>query len=264
MSIDVNPDWWKTLFDEVYLLTDARSVCDNDVTRKEVDLILDLLPISPTHRILDLCGGHGRHSLEFCARGFSNCIVLDYSQALVNLAKSHAAKRDYAIGAVCGDARTSALCSESFDYVLIMGNSLGYVQTPMADYQILAEAFRVLRPGGWLLVDVANGEAVKKKFRSHSWHEIGVDIVVCRRRELHGDQVSAREIVLSKKKGLMRDRNYGVRLYDIAALKELLTKAGFQSVSIKTDFSPHQDSGDYGFMNHRMIALGQKIQNLNW
>jgi hypothetical protein len=26
MSIKVDPDWWKTLFDEVYLLTDARSV----------------------------------------------------------------------------------------------------------------------------------------------------------------------------------------------------------------------------------------------
>ena len=26
MSFDVNPDWWKSLFDDVYMLTDARSV----------------------------------------------------------------------------------------------------------------------------------------------------------------------------------------------------------------------------------------------
>jgi D-alanine-D-alanine ligase len=39
MSIKVDPDWWKTLFDEVYLLTDARSVCDARITRREVDLI---------------------------------------------------------------------------------------------------------------------------------------------------------------------------------------------------------------------------------
>ena len=45
MSMKVDPDWWKTMFNEVYLLTDARSVCDEDITRREVDLICELLPI---------------------------------------------------------------------------------------------------------------------------------------------------------------------------------------------------------------------------
>jgi D-alanine-D-alanine ligase len=44
MSIKADPDWWKTMFDDVYLLTDARSVCDEDITRREVDLICELLP----------------------------------------------------------------------------------------------------------------------------------------------------------------------------------------------------------------------------
>jgi hypothetical protein len=60
MRIKVDPDWWKTLFDEVYLLTDARSVCDARITRREVDLICSLLPMKGSHKILDLCGGHGR------------------------------------------------------------------------------------------------------------------------------------------------------------------------------------------------------------
>jgi D-alanine-D-alanine ligase len=259
MSIDVHPDWWKTLFDEVYLLTDARSVCDDDITCREVDLILDILPIESSHRILDLCCGHGRHSIEFCARGFSNCILLDYSQPLIHLAKSQAGECDYAVDVVCGDARTVGFCSQIFDHVLIMGNSLGYIQLPAADHQILAEAFRVLRPGGWLLIDVTDGEAVKKKFNPRSWHEIGADTVVCRRRKLEGDRVYAREMVLSKKNGLIRDQNYAVRLYDVGTLKVLLNRAGFQNVSIQTDFSPYQIEGDYGFMNHRMIAVGQKL-----
>ena len=45
MSIDVNPDWWKRIFDDIYLLTDARSVCDDHLTYREVDLILEMLPI---------------------------------------------------------------------------------------------------------------------------------------------------------------------------------------------------------------------------
>jgi hypothetical protein len=35
MTIDVDPDWWKTLFDDVYLLTDARSVGDDHITQAE-------------------------------------------------------------------------------------------------------------------------------------------------------------------------------------------------------------------------------------
>ena len=90
MTMKVDPDWWKTMFDEVYLLTDARSVCDKEITRCEVDLICELTPIRPEHRILDLCGGHGRHSLELCSRGFTGCTLLDYSQHLIDCARIEA------------------------------------------------------------------------------------------------------------------------------------------------------------------------------
>jgi D-alanine-D-alanine ligase len=53
-----------------------------------VDLICELMPIRAEHRILDLCGGHGRHSLELCARGFTGCTLLDYSRHLVDCART--------------------------------------------------------------------------------------------------------------------------------------------------------------------------------
>ena len=55
MQINVDPDWWKELFDEIYLLTDARSVCDETLTQKEVDVICELLPVRHGDRILDMC-----------------------------------------------------------------------------------------------------------------------------------------------------------------------------------------------------------------
>ncbi len=139
-----------------------------------------------------------------------------------------------------------------------MGNSLGYLPEPSADRKILIEAKRVLRPRGWLFIDLANGEAVRNNFKSEAWHEIGEDILVCRRRELKADTVSVHEIVLSKKRGLIRDRTYSIRLYDSRKISELLGQAGFEGVRIITDFSPYRDQGDYGFMSHRMIAIGRK------
>ncbi|GEM_PF-4435283 len=64
------------------------------------------------------------------------------------------------------------------------------------------------------------------------------DIVVCRQRKVEENTVYAREIILSKQKGLIRDRTYLIRLYKSQDLLALLKHVGFESVSIHTDFPP--------------------------
>lgn len=258
MNIQVSQDWWKTLFDDVYLLTDARSVCDETITCREVDLVCELLSISKGQKILDLCGGHGRHAFELFARGYRNCTLLDYSSYLVGHAKAHAAKNNISIDIVRSDARNTPLPAESFDHVCIMGNSLGYISAGDADSKIMNEVNRLLRPGGKLLVDVANGDYVVQSLNPVAWHEIGDDTVVCRQRELHNGSVHAREMVISKKNGLIRDENYSIRLYNKGNLTSLLDQAGFCEIDIHQGFSAHRLKGDYGFMNNRMIAVCRK------
>ena len=258
MAITVEPDWWKTLFDEIYLLTDARSVCDDTLTCREVDVICELLPLDADHNILDLCGGHGRHTFELYKRGFTRCTLLDYSKRLLEFAETKAREKDYSVNFIQCDARSTELPGGYFDHVIIMGNSLGYIQSQDADSRIIEETYRLLRTGGWLLVDVADGSVVKHAFTPNSWHEIGEDTVVCRHRELCGDVINARELVFNKQKGQIRDQTYAIRLYDSEKLDDLFQHGGFGNVRIYTDFSPHRSDGDYGFMNNRMIGVGQK------
>ena len=124
--------------------------------------------------------------------------------------------------------------------------------------KIIKEAYRILRPGGWLLVDVTDGSVVKNSYSPNSWHEIGEETVVCRHRELRGNMIKARELVIDKQKGLIRDQTYAIRLFDSESLDVLLYQSGFSKVKIHTNFSPHSSDGDYGFMNYRMIGVGQK------
>jgi len=95
-------------------------------------------------------------------------------------------------------------------------------------------------------------------FKPNAWHEIGEETIVCRQREIQGQVICAREIVLSKTQGLIRDQTYAIRFYEANSLSALLGHTGFKQVNIHTDFSPHQKDGDYGFMNSRMIATAQK------
>jgi D-alanine-D-alanine ligase len=258
MSIDVEPDWWKTLFDEVYLVTDARSVGDDDITRQEIDIFLELVPMQPDDRILDLCGGHGRHTLELCQRGFRDCTVLDYSQPLLDIGARVAAQKRYRMHFVQGDARQTPLGAEAFDHVLILGNSLGYIPEPDADLRILQESRRLLKSRGWLLLDVTDGEAVSAKIAPLAWHEIGDDVVVCRQREVKDGLICAREMVLSKGQGMIRDRTYCIRLYSADDLAGLVARAGFGDVRVHSDASALNRAEDVGCMNHRLMVAARK------
>ena len=258
MSIHVKQDWWKTLFDDIYLLTDARSVCNEEITCREIDLICELLSIQKHHDILDLCGGHGRHSFELYTRGYTNCTLLDYSQYLVDHAREFADRNGIPIDIIRSDARETGLPESSFDHICILGNSLGYVSDHDADRRITEEVNRLLRPGGKLLIDITDGDVVIESFKPMAWHEIEDDIVVCRQREIKNGSVHAREMVLCKKKGLIRDENYSIRLYNENSLTTLLSQSGFSNIKIHKGFRAHQEKGDYGFMNNRMVAICQK------
>ena len=86
-----------------------------------------------------------------------------------------------------------------------------------------------------------------------------VKMLVEAHREIQGNIIHAREMVLSRQKGLIRDQTYAIRLYEPQTLAKLLEQAGFKKVMVYSDFSRHRLKGDYGFMNRRMIATGRKI-----
>ena len=59
LEAHVRPDWWRTIFDELYLKTDG-DLFENDAnTSREVDELIAVAHLHPTDRVLDLCCGQG-------------------------------------------------------------------------------------------------------------------------------------------------------------------------------------------------------------
>jgi D-alanine-D-alanine ligase len=221
-------------------------------------MVCSLLPLQPGDRILDLCGGQGRHSLELAQRGFTGCTVFDYSEVLLDRGRAAAERAGCRIAFVQGDATASGLAEASFDHVLILGNSLGYLPESDDDLRILSEAGRLLRPGGWLLLDVTDGAAVRERFTPNARHEIADDIVVCRQRVLDENVIRCREVVLCKANGLLRDQTYAIRTYDAGLLEQMVGLAGLAETRVQQGFASSKLEGDYGFMNHRLLVTARK------
>jgi D-alanine-D-alanine ligase len=254
----VDPEWWKALFDETYLLTDARTVCDEKVTCREVDFLVEALSLKKSWPLLDLCGGQGRHALEFSRRGFQDITVLDYSPILIDLGRKRARKEGLNTLFLRDDARDTGLSSERFRVIIVMASSLGYFIEEDQNERILREAFRLLTPKGALLLDLPNREYVLNNFTPRTWHEAERDVVVCRHRRLDNDVIYSREMVISKKKGLIRDATYCTRLYSPEKIKKILTSSGFDSVTIRKDFVGNEREGDRGLVTNRMVVIAHK------
>lgn len=253
----VQSDWWRRIFNSLYLKTDADVVNDINITQKEVDLIIEILKPTVETKILDLCCGQGRHSLEFARRGFKNIEGLDRSHYLIQKAKAQAKKEGLNVRFREGDARKLPYPPDTFDIVMILGNSFGYFETKQDDLRVLEEVFRVLKPRGKVLIDVADGDYIRKHFQPRSWEWIDKRYFVCRERSLSIDKqrLISREIITHVEKGVITDQFYAERLYSQEALKELLKIVGFKDVIFHRNISPEsQRNQDLGMMERRIIA----------
>ena len=83
-------EWWRKLFNALYVKTDGDVVENVENTRRDVDFIVSAAAVQPYSQILDLCCGQGRHCLELARRGFKNVTGVDRSRYLVRLAKKRA------------------------------------------------------------------------------------------------------------------------------------------------------------------------------
>lgn len=254
MKIHVSADWWKEIFDDLYLLTDGRSVCDKALTTDEVDFIESALNLDKSAPILDLCGGQGRHALELSQRGFSNVKVLDYSGYLIRVGEKKAKEKNLNTVFIQGDARDTGLGSESFGSVIVMGGSFGYFVNDEENEKILKESFRILKPEGTLLLDLPDKAYVQKNFQPVSNHQPGGTIKVTRNRKLHQDILYCRETVTCSEEGRLRENTYCIRLYSPEKISRMLKKIGFSNVSFQKDFMARQEKGDYGTMTNRMVV----------
>jgi len=253
----VSPNWWAQIFDSLYLKTDGDLVDDPLITKIEVDILLDILKPSIDDKILDLCCGHGRHSLELARRGFKYVEGLDRSHYLIQKAKNQAKKEGLNVKFREGNALKLPYSPDSFNLVLILGNSFGYFESLKDDLKVLKEVFKVLKPWGRIFIDVADGEYLKTHFQPRSWEWIDKKHFVCRERSLSsdGERLICREIITHVEKGVIADRFYAERLYTREALKELLQTAGFSDITFHKEFVSHSHRNqDLGMMERRIFV----------
>jgi len=256
-------EWWRKLFNALYVKTDGDVVENAENTRREVDFIVSSAAIQPYSTILDLCCGQGRHCLELARRGFKNVHGVDRSRYLIRLAKKRAQNEGLQVLFKEGDARNPRLPESSFDCVTIMGNSFGYFSNKQDDEKVLNSVGKLLRPSGQLVLDITDGAHMAEHFDRRSWEWIDEHHFVCRERSISADKerLISREVIVNDETGVIADQFYAERLYTRESIGKLLEKTGFRNIRHHGHAEAVSDRDqDLGMMARRILLTADAPQ----
>jgi len=219
--------------------------------KAQIDDVLALTGTRSDARVLDLCCGPGRHSLELARRGFKVTGV-DRNVKYLGTARKLARNEKLDVEFVERDMRRFVR-RDAFDLAISMFTSFGYFEKADDDRRVAANIYRSLVPGGKLLIDAHGKETIARIFEPSGWQEVEGYLVLEERRILPGwEKIEERWIII---KGNRRNEfRFTLRLYSGSELAALLRSVGFRDVKVYGDFS----GSPYDNTARRLITIARK------
>jgi SAM-dependent methyltransferase len=249
----VTAHWSDAYYGDLYL-AGVVDLLGPRLSALEAEVIARLLRLGPRDRVLDLACGHGRHAWPLAGR-VGALVGVERSGAYLRRATSRPAPTRSPCF-VRGDLRALPLRDGSFDALYSWYASL-FMFDDAANEAALAEAARVLRPGGRLLV--------------HHGNPLGLEdgVPATARRDLPGgglleevstwdgaagvDRCSRR---LTRPGGPVLEGTAELRYYSPSEWASLAQRAGLRLEAITSTAPPH-----HGVLDHDapdLIALLEK------
>ncbi len=220
--------WYRQIFTEEYFRTLPLGF--HKQTRRESQFILNSLSVGQGGRILDMCCGFGRHTIELAKRGY-DMVGLDLSLPLLQKALGEAQRRKLSIKFIHGDVRELNF-NGAFDAAFCFHTSFGYFDDK-TNFQILTGVFQSLKPGGRFLLEILNRDFAIQKLPDRKWWE-GSDCLF-----LEEVTFNYQTSVLHNKRTFIYDDNRPpweqyiyIRLFSLHEIQSLLRMAGFNCIEV--------------------------------
>ncbi|MBI4050800.1 MAG: class I SAM-dependent methyltransferase [Candidatus Doudnabacteria bacterium] len=244
-------DWWKSFFDQNYLEFQETAGTFKH-TKKEVNFLVKNLPLKKNHKVLDLCCGHGRHSLELAHRGYS-VTGLDYSNYELEIARKLAVKKGLKIKLRQGDARNFRF-AQKFDVIINMFTAFGH-GSEEDDEDIIKSVSRNVKRRGKFFIDLRNLAWLWRNYRAKDKliFKNSMRVEMARRFDfLTGINHEKRRIYTKKGNKLYES---SLRMYSLKEIAGLLSRHGLKVENYWGSYDGHP----LGLDTKRMLVLAQKI-----
>lgn len=212
----------------------------------EGDFFKRLLSARGARRVLDVATGTGFHSVTLMAAGF-DVVSADGSPAMLAKAVDNAQNHGLELNPVHGDWRSLGReLDGGFDAIVCLGNSFTHLFNEPDRLAALDQFRRLLAPGGALIIDQRNYDAIldNRYHASHRYNYCGEHVCV---EPEHVDEGLARFRYAFPDNTVYHLNMYPLRL---DYLLGLIDRTGFGRVTTYGDFSPEFDQDQTEFFIH--------------
>lgn len=228
-------EWYKQAFGSHY--AEIYSHRDEEDARRAVRFILGLAEIrSDRGPVLDLCCGEGRHSFEMAQRAAAFVAGLDLSPSLLQSAQSRKKQSHQAPAFLRGDMRRLPFANAQFTLVLNLFTSFGYFLHAEENRQVLVEVSRVLRPGGYMLLDHIHPAWLRQHLQHKTERTTSGGIRVFEHRHIREETGRVEKEIEFEIQGEPQKVVESVQMYSPEEMRSLARSAGLETVRIYGDF----------------------------
>lgn len=227
--------WWRTYFDEEFFRLHESLFPEAD-SRREVGAMVELLGLSTGARVLDVPCGWGRHTRLFAEAGV-HAFGADLSPSLLGRAGTAMRAAGRPVPCAAADLRALPFRDGTFDAAVNVFTSLGLFLEDEEDLRALAEARRVLRPGGRFLLESMHRDDVACTYAARDRWTLadGTEVRVRRRFDAVGG-ISYEK--LRWRRGPERgEKSHALRLRTATEIARLLDGTGFVDIAYYGDWS---------------------------
>lgn len=222
-------EWFKKWFSNNYYLELYKHRDDKEA----IDLInLIQRSIRPDYnsKVLDVCCGAGRHSIEFAKRGF-DVTGFDLSKFLIGEANKHKKllkEKNIKVKFLIKDMRDFNF-KNSFDLILNIFSSFGYFENDEDNFKVLENVKSSLKKNGYFVFDFLNEAVLRKTLVKKDFVTIAGK-KACQERRIENDFVY-KDIKICK--DIFTER---IKLYSCRDICVRLESLGLNVVSVFGDF----------------------------
>jgi SAM-dependent methyltransferase len=214
-------------------------------SRIEGEFFCQILKDKKARRVLDVATGTGFHSIRMLQAGFE-VVSLDGSPAMLTKAQHNARKRGLNLDPVHADWRNvNTKVNGPFDAIVCLGNSFTHLFSEDERRLVLGQWFDLLSPGGILIADQRNYDAIldDKYLNNHIFY-CGQEVCV---EPEYVDSGLARF-----RYAFPDDTVYYLNMFPLrnGYFRGLLFEAGFDPVTTYGDFQPDYDPDQAEFFVH--------------
>jgi SAM-dependent methyltransferase len=202
-----------------------RSFVPEELTKKELEFIVQYFKLQPRQKVLDMMCGFGRHALGLARKGISVTAVDNLSDYISDIQKT-VDQEKLPLQYFKSDILTYQ-ATEKFDLAICMGNSINFFNEEDT-VKLMKAVSESLLPGGQFLINSWSlAEIVIRNFSEKSWSYDGDYKILTDSEYLFNPTRLEMEFFMIDKVGKTEHKKAIDYIFSLSEMQKMLETSGF-------------------------------------